>query len=324
MIGGLNEAFLDSRKCQETSTLLALSIMLESGAAIDRALFSACQSSVWQPYRAALADICRQLAEGIPLQQAVESRPATALPEKIRYILGSNLYNDREKGSLIAASLKEVEGKNASAFVTLWSGFAFFFILQMSVFVIPQFVEILHGVDVELSLFLRMMIAISGKELVIFVPCMVLSLYRFFTRQRKSVRLQNEILFLLNFLGRVENVGVRSAIERVANPVLMPNTCKAFESIISGECDSKEIFQRVLVASNDRLVSWSFTVGLAGADCSEVFARVSKYASTSFGERTSRASIIAGNLAVLVIGGFIGSVTIGLFMTMAALVQATL
>lgn len=326
------------RKRLQNESMGLFGVNLASGVPLLQTLDVSRQSMPWQPYRMAMNALYSALGQGQPLIEALKRAECRALPAFVLVILASDL-TDIEKGNLLRLRYAKADsdmpflaGSLAYPLVELLFAIQACFALIM--FVLPQFKEIFLGLHCQLPYLTQLMLAASDFLIMWFfliVPLFLLTFFigvsllrkpggkRFF---RQLIGIQHlDFVEILRILAEIPPDDVERVLNTIALPVVMPFSSDMIFDFKNALGSGQPVDQVLARHHFDPQVAWMVRLALEGKGTRENFSLAADLIETRVAGTLKRSAILIDTLAPLMVGAFVGFVTISVFLPLVDLLE---
>lgn len=326
------------RKRLQNESMGLFGVNLASGVPLLQTLDISRQSMPWQPYRMAMDALYSALGQGQPLIEALKRQECRALPAFVLVILASDL-TDIEKGNLLRLRYAKADsdipflaGSLAYPAVELLIAIQTCFALLM--FVLPQFKEIFLGLHVQLPFITQMLLAASDVMVTwwfVFGPILMLiiffgaALWRtpgFKRLFRRFVGIQHlDFVEILRILAEIPPNDVDRVLNTISLPVIMPFSADMFRDFKNALGSGQPVDQVLARHHFDPQVAWMIRLGLEGKGTRENFSLAADLIEARVTGALNRSAILIDTLSPLLVGAFVGFVTVSVFLPMVDLLE---
>ncbi len=225
--------------------LAQLAMALAAGRPLSRALALAASTCDWPPIRQAFTHLSEGLAQGLPLPELLLHPSCRELPAVFRAILGADLP-DREKGVILQTRLLSGPatagsgGTEGLAYLACEFAIGVLVVLQLLIFVLPQFKEIFLDLQAPLPLLTQAILWIADLWspafflVLVLIPAVAWALNRRFGTSWSGSRPSQELAEVLRLLPGVSHARIPYVLTVIGHPVIFPSTGAALRQV--GEC----------------------------------------------------------------------------------------
>ncbi|MBP7636104.1 type II secretion system F family protein [Candidatus Ozemobacteraceae bacterium] len=326
------------RKRLQNESMGLFAVNLASGVPLLQTLEISRQSMPWQPYRMAMNSLYLALIQGQPLIETLKSGECRALPPFVLVILASDL-TDVEKGNLLRLRY----AKSDSDFPFLVGSLAYPLMelliavqtcLVLLMFVLPQFKEIFLGLHVQLPLLTQLLLAASDFIIMWFFLIIPLFLFagmlgfvlfwkpRFKRFFRQLIGIQHlDFVEILRILAAIPPNDIDRVLSTISLPLVMPYSSDMIRDFKHALGSGQPIDQVLARHQFDPHVVWMIRLALEGKGTRENFSLAADLIEARVAGTLNRIVILVDTLAPLMVGMFVGFVTISVFLPMVDLLE---
>ncbi len=326
------------RKRLQNESMGLFGVNLASGVPLLQTLDISRQSMPWQPYRMAMNALYLALSQGQPLIEALKRLECRALPMFVLVILASDL-TDTEKGNLLrlryAKADSDIPFLAASlAYPVVELLFAVQTCLALVMFVLPQFKEIFLGLHVQLPYLTQLMLDASDFIIMWFfliIPIILfIAIIGFALRGtlgikrtfRRLIGIQHlDFVEILRILAEIPPDDVERVLSTIALPVVMPFSSDMIRDFKEALGSGQPVDQMLARHHFDPQAAWMIRLGLEGKGTRENFSLAADLIEARVAGTLNRSVILIDALAPLLVGTFVGFVTISVFLPMVTLLE---
>lgn len=313
---------------RETMNLFGVS--LSSGIPLDEAIRLAAQNSPWPPLRKAFAALRQAQAAGYELHNALRLPGYTEIPALYRAIIGSNL-SDREKGVVL-----QVKGASTdSAWIRPDAGLAYlgvefifgaFFLLQIGLFVLPQFQEIFRGLRAPLPILTQWVFAATdlmagiGIFLVI-IPILLIKNWDRMTSLLCGEARTLEVIEVLRILQGLEFERVPHVLGILGHPMVLPHTAPGFRRMADCLASREPLDDALRSLQVEPLARWILGQAVRGPESSHLFLEAADLLETRMRAGKKRLQVFLENALVIAMGTLLAVICTGVMLPMIRLLE---
>ncbi|NLI75111.1 MAG: hypothetical protein GX442_01560 [Candidatus Riflebacteria bacterium] len=312
--------------------LAQLALALAAGRPLPRALALAISSCDWTPIRQAFAHLSEGLAQGLPLPGLLVHPSCRELPAVFRAILGADLP-DREKGMILQTRLLSgpvtagSSGADGLAYLVTEFAVGLLVVLQLLMFVLPQFKEIFRSLDAPLPPLSRAILWIGDLSspallvVLLLAPLAGWFLYRGVGHLIGRTHRSQELAEVLRLLPGISHARLPYLLTVIGHPVIFPQTGAALRQV--GECLlQREPLDRALAGLHaDPLALLLLRLGLQRGKTPAFLAEGADLLETRVTASRQRFMTAVESLLVLGLGTAVGVIAAGVMMPMIAMLE---
>ncbi|HOT29124.1 MAG TPA: type II secretion system F family protein [Candidatus Ozemobacteraceae bacterium] len=326
------------RKRLQNESMGLFAVNLASGVPLLQTLDISRKSMPWQPYRMAMNALYSALGKGQPLIEALKMQECRSLPTFVLVIMASDL-TDVEKGNLLRLRYAKAEseipflaGSLGYPLVELMIAIQTCFALVM--FVLPQFKEIFTGLHVELPFLTQILLNVSDFMVnwwFIVMPVLLFIVITGFILCGKPVvkrifrRLAGihhlDFVEILRILAEIPPDDIDRVLGTISLPVIMPYSSDMVGDFKAALGSGQPVDQMLARHHFDPQVAWMIRLGLEGKGTRENFSLAADLIEARVTGTLNRSIILINTLAPLLVGTFVGFITISVFLPMVNLLE---
>lgn len=318
---------------KKTEIMFTLAKLLEGGKPMVEALESVAYSCRDARFRDAATQIADRLKNGNPPEEAFASQTLFAFPAYSRYILSCPV-TDVLKGRMLSGWLSGqiiFSIPPANIFYPVQTlGVGMITALSTLMFVLPQFSDIMQGMRIEPTPFLKILFMFEISLLnPLFLALVALSAGTLFVLMTvvKRVMLLREIpdqIVLLSILEAVEVKDRAKALAILGNKTLLPYENSRVKAVAQSLMAGKNIAEACADAQMPVRLSWFLALGMESENSSEMLAQGKEFFKTLFNTRMELLVSFMEVGVVLILGTVFGSMIYGVFEMMSLILQRSI
>lgn len=204
-----------------------LAVMLKSGIPLDEAILSLKNQTANTAFKKVLTDLYQRIENGDPLAKAASLHPEVFDPLYLSLLrIGEKSGTLEENLEYLSSQLKKIyefgrKVQGALLYPEIVLAAALVMGISLSLFVLPQLVDLFHSLDVPLPLSTKILLFVAGvmKNYGIFIVggLIILSVLIFLLLQQTSVKKKWQYLLLsLPFIGSlVQNIALTAVCRNI-------------------------------------------------------------------------------------------------------------
>lgn len=313
--------------------LAQLALGLAAGRPLPRALALAATAGEWAPLRQAAAHLTEGLAQGRSLPELLLHPCCHELPPVFRAILGADLP-DREKGLILQTRLLAgpaspgSSGADGMAYLVTEFAVGVLVVLQLVMFVLPQFKEIFLGLQAPLPLLTQVILWASDFVaspamllVLLLVPVAGTLLFRCAGHLWGRPHRSQEIAEVLRLLPGISHSRLPYLLTVVGHPVIFPHTGATLRQI--GECLLRQepLDQALATLHADPLAVLLLRLGVQRGRSPAFLAEGADLLETRVTASRQRFMTAVESFLILGLGTAVGVITTGVMVPMIAMLE---